>query len=184
LKIKDLIIESIVVVFTIAMLLSCSNDIKEVEKFTASDTTSGQFGKDLVMLYSDSLVVRYKIRAKEYSEKIENGISYNEFPKGLFVKIFNSKGEFDSSIESQYAKLDPITKIWTVRYGVEIISSDGYKVNTELLYWDQKKKTVYSDKYVRITNSDGTVVEGNNGFHSDENLENLELNVISGDLVI
>lgn len=183
-KIKELIIESIVVVFTIAMLLSCSNDIKEVEKFAVRDTTSSQFGRDLTMLYSDSLVVRYKIIAKEYIETLERGKTSNEFPKGLFVEIFNSDGTFDSSIRSQYAKLDPETRIWTVRYGVEVVSSEGYTVHTELLYWDQKNKTVYSDKYVRIVHDDGTIMEGNNGFQSDEDLNNLELNKISGDLVI
>lgn len=166
------------------MLLSCSNDIKEVEKYTIRDTSSGQFGKNLVMLHSDSLVVRYKISAKEYAEKIEGGLPSREFPKGLFVEMFNSKGEFDSSIKSQYAKLDPKTKIWTVRYGVEIISSKGEKVNTELLFWDQKKKIVYSDKYVRIMTDGGTIIEGVNGFHSDENLENIEVNQVSGDLII
>lgn len=183
-KIRDLIIESIVVVFTITMLLSCSNDIKEVDKYTKRDTTSGQFGKDLVMLHSDSLVVRYKIKAKEYSEIVNDGISTSEFPKGMFVEMFDNTGKFDSSIKSQYAKLDPKTKIWTVKYGVEIITSEGYKVNTELLFWDQKKKIVYSDKYVRITNVDGTVIEGVNGFHSDEKLKDIIVNEVSGDLVI
>lgn len=165
------------------MLLSCTNDIKEVEKYTSKDTGPSKFGKDLVMLYSDSLVLKYKITTKEYKEKIVSQVVYNEFPQGMFVEIFE-KTTFKASIKSQYAIYDSRIKIWTAKYAVEVISADGYKLNTELLYWDQAKEIIYSNKYVRITSPDGQVMEGNNGFESDQRLNKIELNEISGDIVI
>jgi len=167
----------------IAMLLSCSNDIKEVDKYSSDNKSPGIYGKDLKMLYSDSLVIRYKITAKEYVEYTENDILVREFNNGMFAESFNNQSEFEASIKAQYARFNNTTGIWTIRYGVEVVSSSGDKLNTELMYWDQKNKIIYSDKYVRVTQN-GQVIDCANGFKSDQNLDNIEFNEISGDIVI
>lgn len=165
------------------MLLSCSNDIKEVEKYSSDNRLPGIYGKEMEMIYSDSLVLRYKIKAKEYVEYTENDIVVREFNKGVFAESFDSKSKFEASIKAQYAKYNYTTGIWTIRYGVEVVSADGHKLNTELMYWDQKNKTIYSDKYVKLT-KEGQVMECISGFKSDQNLENIEFNEISGDIII
>jgi hypothetical protein len=183
LKIKDFNIKSIVIVLAITMLLSCTNDVKEVDKYNSKESSPTKYGKDLVMLYSDSLVLKYKLKAKEYSEILVDKVVCNEFTKGMFIEIFEHS-VFKASIKSEYAIYDPITKIWTARYAVEVILDDGSKLNTELLYWDQSKDLIYSDKYVRVTSPDGQVMEGNNGFNYEQSVGKIILNEVTGDLVI
>ena len=47
-----------------------------------------------------------------------------------------------------------------------------------LLFWDEMKHIIYTDKYVRITTPDGQVIEGNQGFKSDQDMKNIELTKI------
>ena len=60
--------------------------------------------------------------------------------------------------------------LWEARNEVVIVNAEGKKLETELLFWDTNKGIIYSDRYVRLT-SEGQIIEGNNGFQSDQNLE-------------
>lgn len=168
-----------------AMLLSCSNQISDVEKFSSDRDNVGMYGKDITMIYSDSLVVRYKIKAKEYIEhEGDEDDQYKEFPKGINVRSFDKSGAFEASIKAQYAKFFSKTEIWEARNAVEVENAEGRRLNTELLYWDMKKEIIYTDKYVRITTPDGQIIEGNQGFKSDQNMKNIELTKISGEIYL
>lgn len=178
-------IKSIAVIVLTAMLLSCSNQISDVEKFSSDNDNVGMSGKDLTMIYSDSLVVRYKIKAKEYIEYDgEEDDKYREFPKGINVKSFDEAGTFEASIKAQYAKYFTMKNLWEARTAVEVSNAEGRKLNTELLYWDTEKGIIYTDKYVRITTPDGQIIEGNQGFKSDQNMKNIELTKISGEIYL
>ena len=47
------------------------------------------------------------------------------------------------------------------------------------MFWDQKEKRIYSDKFTRITNADGVFI-GENGFEAEEDLSKWRLNGYSG----
>lgn len=184
-KILHLNIKSIAVIVLSAMLLSCSNEISDVEKFSSDNDNVGLSGKDLTMIYSDSLVLRYKIIAKEYLEyEGENDEKYREFLKGVNVESFDETGDFEANIKAQYAKHFIMKDLWEARNAVEVSNAEGRKLNTELLYWDTKKGIIYTDKYVRITTPDGQIIEGNQGFKSDQNMKNIELTKISGEIYL
>ncbi|MCT4600647.1 MAG: LPS export ABC transporter periplasmic protein LptC [Marinifilaceae bacterium] len=175
-KTNILILKSIVVVFTTAMLFSCSNDIKEVEKYIDIKDNVNMYGKDIKLVYSDSLIVRYKLNAKEYLEQINDKKIERVFPKGVFIRIFDNKGDFSASIKADIAKYNPTNKVWKLSNNVTIITSDGDTIKTEEMFWDHKNSKIYGEKYVRITHKDGNYIEGNDGFFANEsNLENAEI---------
>ncbi|MGB5988226.1 MAG: hypothetical protein WBG43_00575 [Marinifilaceae bacterium] len=180
-KIKHLIVESIVVATAITMLLSCSNDIKDVQKLNSEDNKPITYGKNIVLLYSDSLLLRYKVTTEEYIEKLDGDEVVNEFPKGMFTEIFE-KDSSKTTIKSQYAFYSKKHKLWTAKSAVEIVTATGDKINTELLYWDMTKGLIYSDKYVRTISSDGQILESYNGFRYDQEIQKVELNEVAGDL--
>ncbi len=185
LKISYSYIKSIAVIMLTVMLLSCSNKISDVEKYSSNNENIGMLGKDLTMIYSDSLVVKMKVNAKEYIRYGEDDEkACEEFPQGVFLESFDEKGLFEASIESQYAKYYGDTDMWEARNAVEVINSEGRKLNTELLFWDRSKEIIFTDKYVKITTPDGQVIEGNKGFKSDQNMQNIELTKISGEIYL
>lgn len=69
--------------------------------------------------------------------------------------------------------------LWEARNEVVVVNAEGKKLETELLFWDMKKEIIYSDRYVRLT-ADGQIIEGNNGFESDQNLNNPVFKNITG----
>lgn len=73
--------------------------------------------------------------------------------------------------------------LWEARNEVIVINAEGKKLETELLYWDMKKEQIYSDRYVRLT-SGGQIIEGNNGFVSDQNLEHPVFLSITGNIEV
>ena len=56
---------------------------------------------------------------------------------------------------------------------VEVIGTDGDKLNTEELIWNDKTKKLSSDKYVTIKTKD-EVLYGD-GFISDQDLKNYKI---------
>ena len=72
--------------------------------------------------------------------------------------------------------------LWELRDDVVVINDKGEKLETELLYWDMKKEIVYSDRYSRLT-ADENIIEGNNGFKSDQSLRNPVFNKVTGVIV-
>lgn len=151
------------------MLLACKNDIQEVNKLLPPDQRPEMTGNDLVMIYSDSAKIKYKVITPEYLKIKREKEKYEEFPKGIYVISYDQTGKEIGSIKSKYARKLEDEMLWEARNEVVIINAEGKKLETELLYWDMKKEIIYSDRYVRLT-ADGQIIEGNNGFESDQNL--------------
>ena len=82
------------------------------------------------------------------------------WPKGFFLKIFDRKGELNSTFKADCVlydnKLDRYTGIGNVIV-VNIHSQD--QLDTEELHWDPNKQEFQTDKFVTIT-SEGEVHSG------------------------
>lgn len=174
--------ESIAVLWGMAMLFSCNNNIKEVNEFLSASSLPLLSGDGLELVYSDSAKVRYILRTPEYFKYKKEREEYDEFPSGLYAESFNPNGELVGTISCKYAKKNEEDRIWTLKDQVVVRNPDGKKLETELLFWDMEKATIYSDRYVRLTDK-GQVIEGN-GFESDQDICNPKFKNISGTLEI
>lgn len=179
----DLIYKSIVALIGATMLLSCENNIKEVESITAEESRPEIYGENVEFTFTDSTRIQYKAYAIEFLEiKTEEEV-YKEFPKGGHVVSYNEDGSQAWNIKSNYAKFLDEEKLWELRNDVVAVSDDGKTINTELMYWDQKKQKIYSDQYVRITEKDGQMLEGNS-FTADDKLNRILLSRVSGEVFL
>jgi LPS export ABC transporter protein LptC len=165
------------------MLFSCENSIKEVNKVTKKDNTPLLSGENVDFTYTDSTKTIYKARAIEFIQVKKEDEEYYEFPKGGFLNSFNEDEVSEWEIKADYAKHFIKEQLWELRNNVVAKGTDGKIINTELLYWDQKKGRIYSDRYVRITTADGQVLEGNS-FESDDKLNKIVLSKVKGELLI
>ena len=59
-------------------------------------------------------------------------------------------------------------EVWKLIGNVKIENLNGERFNTELLYWDQKKEKIYSDKYIRIEQPDRVITGW--GFESNQEM--------------
>jgi LPS export ABC transporter protein LptC len=179
----ELIYKSIVTLLGVTMLLSCENNIKEVESITADESRPEIYGENVEFTFTDSTRIQYKAFAIEFLEiKTEEEV-YKEFPKGGNVISYNRDGSQAWNIKSNYAKFLDEEQLWELRNDVVAVSDDGKTINTELMYWDQKKQKIYSDQYVRITKKDGQMIEGNS-FTADDKLNRILLSRVSGEVFL
>lgn len=174
---------SITVLLGTVVLLSCKNDIQDVNRVAADDARPEMTGEELVMIYSDSARIKYKMITPEYKKVTQGKEKYEEFPQGIYVISYDEAGQEAGSIKSKYAKKLEDEMLWEARNEVVIINADGKKLETELLYWDMNKKLIYSDRYVKLT-ADGQIIEGNNGFKSDQDLNNPVFYGITGQVEV
>jgi len=165
------------------MLLSCENNIKEVESITTKETRPEIYGENVEFIFTDSTRIQYMAFAIEFIEVNTEEEVYKEFPKGGRVISYNEDGSQAWNIKSNYAKFLDEEKLWELRNDVVAVSDDGKTINSELMYWDQEKKKIYSDQYVRITEEDGQMLEGNS-FTADDKLNRIQLNRVSGEVFL
>lgn len=177
------LIKSIIVLVGAVMLLACKNDIQEVNRLTAEDQRPEMTGTDLELIYSDSAKIKYRVLTPQYLKITKGEQKYEEFPQGIYVISYDEEGKEVGSIRSRYAKKLEDEMLWEARNEVVIINAEGKKLETELLYWDMKKELIYSDRYVRLT-ADGQIIEGNNGFESDQNLNRPVFRNITGQVEV
>lgn len=180
---KITLFPSIAVLLGTAMLLSCGNDIREVKKLMPEEAGPEMTGLDLELVYSDSARIKYRVITPEYRKFAGRDEKYEEFPKGIHVISYDADGHEMATIQSKYAKKLEDEELWEARNEVVIVNAEGKKLETELLYWDMKKALIYSDRYVRLT-ADGQIIEGNNGFESDQNLHRPVFKNVTGQVEV
>ena len=178
---RILYMKSIIVLLGAIMLLACKNDIKEVNALAEREKRPDMTGENLELVYSDSARIKYRVLAPEYIKVNREKEKYEEFPKGIHVLSYDPAGKMIGSIKAKYAKKLEDEMLWEARNEVVIINAEGKKLETELLYWDMKKELIYSDRYVKLS-ADGQIIEGNNDFHSDQNLNHPVYENISGNI--
>jgi len=102
-----------------------------------------------------------------------------EFPKGINVQFFDGNPTQKGSITSHWAHYSDKDKIWELRDSVVAINNEnGAKLETELLYWNQKTEKVWSDRFVKVTEKDQ--INMGTGFESDQKLEHIKILNYSG----
>ena len=180
---RILYMKSIIVLLGAIMLLACKNDIKEVNALAEREKRPDMTGENLELVYSDSARIKYRVLAPEYIKVNREKEKYEEFPKGIHVLSYDPAGKMIGSIKAKYAKKLEDEMLWEALNEVVIINAEGKKLETELLYWDMKKELIYSDRYVKLS-ADGQIIEGNNGFHSDQNLNHPVFENISGSIEV
>lgn len=148
---------------------SCSgNDKNLAESITERDSLPSMKSLGVNTLISDSGITRYKIITEEWSIFDKKNPSHWAFEKGVYLEKFDSLLRIDASIQADTAYYYEKEKLWKLMSNVHIRSQRGDKFDTELLFWDEKGKRVYSDKYIRIEQEDKTI-EGY-GFESNQEL--------------
>ena len=154
---------------------ACSGNNKNLaEAIAENDTVPSMKSLGVTTLISDSGITRYKIVAEEWIIHDKKKIPYWAFEKGVYLEKFDTLFHIDASIKADTAYYYEKKKLWELKGNVQILSQRGDKFQTELLFWDEKKEKVYSDKYIQIEQED-KIIRGY-GFESNQDLTEYEIN--------
>ncbi len=150
-------------------LCSCENDLGEVQKIN-----SKELGKDV----AKNVVTRYSIAGKRKAilsaplmYKVQDSISYIEFPNTLHVDFYNAAGDsIESRLDAKYARYRESKSLVFLKDSVKVINVLGDTLYCNELYWDRNRTNTefYTDKPVRIRRKmqtiDGTGIEAKQDF--------------------
>lgn len=172
------------VVLCMALLSACSQDKTEVA-YGYEDVASlpTLYTRDVNTLISDSGVIRYHLEAPIwYMYEREDSTSYWLFPEGIFVEQFDSLYAREAMIEGDSAIYYKPDQLWRIDRNVHIENAEGRQFDTQQLFWDQKKRTVFTDSAVRIT-SEKEIIEGV-GFLSNEQITKYTILQVTGIITV
>ncbi len=161
----------IALIIGVVMLLSCENDIKQLNSITDIKNFPTQSASNIEILYSDSAVVKLKIIAAKMARYTNEDEPYVEFPDGIEVLFYNQDKFVESSLTANYAIYHENDDVWEVKDDVVVVNKKGEIINTELLIWNKKTETISSDKFVKITKKD-EIIYSDDGFDADQSFSN------------
>jgi LPS export ABC transporter protein LptC len=136
--------------------------------FTSTYTDSGK----IQLIFSAPLMERY--------EKTET--PFSEFRSGINVSFYDGQKNPAASVTAKYAKYNEKINLWELQDSVIAINEAGEKLETELLFWDQKKELIYTDRFVKITTED-QIMQGY-GLESDPRLSKRRIKNLSATIYI
>jgi LPS export ABC transporter protein LptC len=156
--------------FTIIFLFliaSCERKIGTIEKSDILNLPE-QSGKSINTIFTDSGKVQLIVSAPMLERYTNEDDPRSEFRAGIKAVFYEGNPEPVASVTSKYARYIDKKKLWELKDSVVAVNEQNYKLETELLFWDQEKDLIYTDRFVKIT-SDDEVVMGT-GFESDPRL--------------
>jgi LPS export ABC transporter protein LptC len=183
---KFLLIKRKIPIFAIltilsGLLISCEKKITFIPK---SDFLSlpSVTGKDFETVFTDSGKVQL-ILTSPLMEKYDNKEDpYTEFRKGLKVTLFKGEKDTIGKVTSKYAKYTEKDNLWELKDSVVVLNSNKDKLETELLYWDENKDIIYTDRFVKLSSKD-QIMQGY-GFESDTHLEHRKIKKVSATIYL
>ncbi len=130
---------------------SCSKGEKSVSAaITNRDSVPVMVTRDVATYISDSGVVRYKIIADEWQVFDRLDPSMWTFEQGVYLEKFNNDLSIEATIVADTAYYYDKEELWELRGNVHIENEQDEQFDTQLLFWNQKTKRVYSDLFIRI----------------------------------
>lgn len=163
------------VMIGLLLFLACENDIEKINTLLSTQTLPELSGKNYEIIHSDSGKVKVRLLAPEIKKFSSGEKPYLEFPSGMKAYFYDDSLKIESVIEAKYVIYFEEEKLWEAKNNVEARNlKNGNQLNTEHLFWDEMKRTIYSSTYTRIVNDDGTFY-GEKGFQANQDLTKWKL---------
>ena len=131
-------------------LVSCENDEAEVKSLFTK-----KLGVEEAKIINLTFTTGGKTKAILTSPlmlRVQDTITYVEFPKTLEVNFYNDSAKVESTMTALYGRYKESQNIVYLKDSVKIINIKGETLNTDELYWDRSRTgfEFYTDKPVRI----------------------------------
>ena len=127
---------------------------------------------------SDSGVVRYKIIADEWKVFDRLDPSRWTFEKGVYLEKYKNDLSIEATVVADTAYYFDKEELWELRGNVHIENELDEQFDTQLLFWNQKTRKVYSDQYIRIRQQKRIII--GIGFVSNQEFTNYTIKQTQG----
>ena len=170
-RILSLIATAAAVAFVV---FSCKGNLSEAEKLDLSITPL-QAVDSMFFLQSENGHLKMRVESARMEAYETDTLSFDLFPRGLQVFGYSEDGLLETTIVSEKARHDKFpgkeNEKWSL-YGNVVIHNilKQETMETDTLYYDSKKKEIWTDCYIKMYSPDG-FMQGI-GMRSDEMARN------------
>ena len=169
--------------FLFLLFTSCVVDQADLSRYIGSKIQNVEEARDIEVVYTDSSYTVFILKAPLSRRLFDRYSVAEEFPEGIEVTFYDKTSQPRSWLTADFARREQSKRTITVQKNVLLKNDQGEQMQGPELIWDEKTKEIYTDRFVKITRADGTVVYSY-GFRSNEGFTRYELNAVSGDLNI
>lgn len=158
-----------IVVMLLLFMASCGKENKEVVEVAFDpENTYTMRTTDVSSLISDSGITRYRINAKEWLMFGKSQDAYSYFPQGVYVEKFDSLFNVEASVKADTAYHWDKKSLYKLIGNVSILSLEGKRLETSILFIDQKADRIHTDEYFEL--QEGEKIITGIGFESNQNM--------------
>jgi LPS export ABC transporter protein LptC len=146
---------------------ACENKQKDIDVWTGRVVMKEE-GKNIESFFSQDGKMRAKLTAP-LMYRVSDDTLYVEFPNTLHVDFYDSTANVESRLDCKYGKyFENFDKVY-LRDSVVVISIKGDTLKCPDLWWDQKAKLFYTDKYSEYHAKDKTI-NGGKGLEATQDM--------------
>jgi LPS export ABC transporter protein LptC len=160
-----------------AVLMGCEEKIKPAAlSGLSSATMPTQESWNTTVTFTDTGMVKAILHAGHLAQYEQSHITHLD--SNVHVDFFDDQGRHSTVLTSRAGSVDETTNNLDAVGDVVVKSDSGVVVRTEKMRWDNARRLILSDEFVRIT-SPKEQLQGR-GFESDQNLRNYKIFHVTG----
>lgn len=182
-KVLNLSLNIILLFVFLVFILSgaCKNNFDTIKKSEILNLPSITV-RDDTTVFTDSGKIQLILTFPVMETYDNSDLPYSEFKSGIQVQFYEGHKEPVANVSAKYAKYTDKKKLWELKDSVIVINETADKLETEQLFWDQDKDLIYTERLVKITNADQTVI--GTGFESDPRLNRRKIKNVSATIYL
>lgn len=123
----------------------------------------------VTLLLSDSGIIRYKMITKEWLIFEKSSDPHWFFPQGIYVEQFDTAFNKQASLKADTAWNYTQKKLWKLKGNVFMRNIKDETFQTQEVFWDERERKIYSEKYIEIHKPDELTLKGI-GFESNSEM--------------
>ncbi len=132
-----------------------------------------QIGKDVEIIHSEQGIKKILLTAPTLVMHDSSSEQYNEFPDGVALTFYDKAGEKNADLTGKYAIDYPKSKKRYIRDSVIIITSKGDRIEADDLHMNEQADSIYTNKPVKITRTNGDLLYGPDGLTSNTRMDDI-----------
>ena len=131
--------------------MGCQEKLKSRPEIFTEDDVAIEVGKSVEILYSDSAVVRVRVKGPVLHNYVDLNDPKQVFPEGVLVDFFNEKGDITSTLTAKNAVRAQKKGVITCRDSVILVTTKQEKLETEELIWNENDQRLTTNKFVKVS---------------------------------
>ncbi|HTN05649.1 LPS export ABC transporter periplasmic protein LptC [Agriterribacter sp.] len=154
-------------------LAGCENSEQEIRELTEKKIGVDE-ARTIETYFSQAGKMQAKLTAP-LMYRYQDTLPRVEFPNALHVDFYDDSLQVESVLDALYGRYIEGQKKMYLRDSVVVIQKFNQDtLRCQELWWDQNKEIFYTDKPIRVTKKDGTVLPGQ-GLEASQDFRNIKI---------